>query len=88
VGQHAALEVRADLSLDEAGDGSPLRSRASQEGHELRADDFVQESLLGLVANVVGDDEASAGTASTGREERSRDCRVTRLPATRVRVST
>ncbi len=88
VGQHAAGEVRADLALDEAGHGGALRSRAGEEGDELRADDLVEESLLGLMAGVVGDGAISAGTATTWRGERSRNCFVRRLPATRVRAST
>jgi hypothetical protein len=72
VGQHAAFEIRADLPLDEAGDGRPFRSRAGEEGDELRADDFVQESLLGLVANVVGDGGRSAGTGRGRRADASR----------------
>ena len=66
VGQHAALERRADLALDEASDGDALRSRSGEEGDELRADDFVEKGLLGFVASVVCDGEESAGTASTG----------------------
>ncbi len=35
-----ALEIGADLSLDESGDGGALPSRASQEGLEFIANDF------------------------------------------------
>jgi hypothetical protein len=64
MGQHAALEIRPDLALDEAGDGSALRSRADEKRHELRADDLVEQSLLGLVADVVGDGGSSVGTGT------------------------
>ena len=74
VGQDSALEIRADLALDEAGDGSTLRSGMGEEGDELRADDFVEKGLLGLVAGVVGDGEASIGTGSAIRGERSGSC--------------
>ena len=88
VREHAALEVAPDLPLDEAGDGGARRSRSGEEGSELRANDFVEEGLLGLVADVVGDGRASAGTGSKRRGERSRDSRVTGLRASRVRAST
>ena len=64
MGQDAAFEVGADLALDEAGDGGALGSRSGEEGDELRADDFVEEGLLGLVASVFGDGRPSAGTES------------------------
>lgn len=77
MGQHTAFEIGSDLALDEAGDGRSLRSRSGEEGDELRADDLVQERLLGLVADVVCDGEASAGTASTGRGETLSGYRMT-----------
>lgn len=46
------LEIGADLSLDKASNRRVLPSPASQEGLELFADDFVEESLLGFVAFV------------------------------------
>ena len=64
MGEYATLEVRPDLALHESGDGRALRSRSGEEGHELRADDFVQEGLLGFVTNVVGDGGRSAGTGT------------------------
>lgn len=42
----------------------PFEEDPRDRGDVLRADDLVEEGLLGLVANVVGDGEASAGTAS------------------------
>jgi len=62
--QDAALEIGADLALDEAGDGRPRRSRASEEGLELIPHDFVKERLFGLVTCVAVDGEESIGTAS------------------------
>jgi hypothetical protein len=88
VGEHAAFEIAPDLAFDEAGDGGAGFSSPGQERDELCADDLVEEGLLGLVASVVGDGRASAGTASAGRGERSRDCPVMGLRATRVRRST
>ncbi len=41
VREHPTLEIGTDLALDEAGDGRSLRSRSGEEGHELRANDFV-----------------------------------------------
>ena len=74
VGENAALEVRPDLTLDESGDGGVLPSRTAEKGDELRADDLVEKGLLGLVAGVVGDGEASIGTGSAIRGERSGSC--------------
>ena len=37
----------------------------SEEGHEFRANDFVEEGLLGLVEFVSADGVASAGTGGT-----------------------
>ena len=66
VGQHAALEVVANFSLDEAGDGRARRASSGEEGHNLRADDLMKEGLLGLVTGVVGDGACSAGTGRAG----------------------
>ena len=64
MGKHAALEVRADLALDEASDGSPLRSGAREERLHILADDEMEERLLGFVAFVTNRD----GFAGTGLE--------------------
>ena len=37
VGQHAALELGADLAFDEPGDGGACEASPGKEGHELRA---------------------------------------------------
>lgn len=66
VSEHATLEVGADLALDEAGDRGAGRAGAHNERHELSANHFVKERLLGLVTGVVGDGRASAGTSATG----------------------
>ena len=66
MGQHAALEIAADLALDEAGDGRARRASPGEERHDLRADDLMKEGLLGLVAGVVGDGWGSAGTGGAG----------------------
>lgn len=50
--QHAALEVGADLALDEASDRRPRRLRPCDEGCELFTNDAMKESVLGLVAFV------------------------------------
>jgi len=59
VGEDAALEIGADLALDEAGDGRPRRSCAGEEGLEFGSDDPVEEGLLGLVTCVLLDGEGS-----------------------------
>ena len=74
MGRDTAREVRPDLAFDEAGNGRSLRSRSDEEWHEVRADDFVEEGFLGLVAGVVGDGEASR----RDREE------IARRPLTRL----
>ena len=88
VGEHAALEIGADFALDESGDGRSLRSRSDEKGHELRANDFVEKGVLGLVAGVFGDDEASAGTGTQRRGDRSRAFRLAASSTSRVRAST
>ena len=70
MGKEAAREIGPDLALDEAGDGRAGGPSPIEKGDELRADDFVQEGLLGLVTNVVGDGEASGGTGAWGRGDR------------------
>ncbi len=62
VGEQHALEVRADLAFDEAGDRGACRVSAGEEREALRANDLMKEGLLGLVAGVVGDGWGSAGT--------------------------
>ena len=69
--EHAALEIGADLTLDEAGDGRPRRSRTCEKGFELVADDLMKEGLLGLVTFVPADGEGSSGTGSKRRGVRS-----------------
>jgi len=64
VGEDAALEIAADLALDEAGDGRPRRPRSGEEGLEFIPHDFVKERLFGLVTCVAVDGEESIGTAS------------------------
>ncbi len=48
VREHAALEIRTDLALYEAGDRGAFPSRSGEERDELRANDFVEESRLGV----------------------------------------
>jgi hypothetical protein len=55
------FEIGADLSLDEPSDGRTLPSSPIQEGFELFANDFMKQSLFGLVAFV-----SDGGKASTG----------------------
>jgi hypothetical protein len=57
-----ALEIGADLSLDKASNRRALSSRASQEGLELFANDFVEKSLLGLMALISNGGKESVGT--------------------------
>jgi hypothetical protein len=51
--QHAALEVGADLAINEASDRRARRLRPCDEGCELFTNDAIKESVLGLVAFVV-----------------------------------
>jgi len=70
MGEDAALEIGADLALDESGDGGARRSRPGQEGLELVADDGVEKSLLGLVTFVPVDGGESIGTGfGTGKRK-------------------
>jgi hypothetical protein len=62
MGEHAAFEVRPDLSLHEPGDGRALPSRPSEKGLELLANDFVEKCLLGIVAFVLDGGKESTGT--------------------------
>jgi hypothetical protein len=71
VGEHAALEIGADLALDEAGDGRTRRARAFEEGLEFVANDLMEKGLLGLVTFVPVDDRESIGTAWKRRGVRS-----------------
>ncbi len=60
--EYPALEIGADLSFDESGDGRALPSRPSQEGFELFTNDLVQKRLFRLVAFVFDDGKQSIGT--------------------------
>jgi hypothetical protein len=62
MGEHAAFEVRPDLSLHEPGDGRALPSRPSEKGLELLANDFVEKRLLGFMAFVLDGGKESTGT--------------------------
>ncbi len=64
VGQYSALHIASELALDEPSDGGALPSGSGKERDELRANHFVEESPLGLMAGVFGDGRASAGTAN------------------------
>ncbi len=64
--EHAVLEVGADLALNEPSDRSAMKSRAGKKWDELRANDFVQVRLLGLVAEVFGDGQGSTRTRPAG----------------------
>jgi hypothetical protein len=66
MGEDSALEIGADLSLDEPGDGRILPSRTSQEGFELPANDFMKQGLFGLVAFVFDGGDESTGTMKWG----------------------
>jgi hypothetical protein len=68
VGEHAALEISADLALDEARDGRTRRPLALEERLELLAHDAVEERLLGLVTFVTN----RGGFAGTGLESKRR----------------
>ena len=61
MGEHAALEIRPDLSLHEPGDGRALPSRPSQKALNLLADDFVEQRLFGFMAFVLDGDKESIG---------------------------
>jgi hypothetical protein len=50
----AAIEIRTDFALDEAGNGGSLFARVGEEGREGLSDNFVEKRLLRLVALVVG----------------------------------
>jgi hypothetical protein len=51
VGEQAALEIRPDLPLDEAGDGRTRRPGTFEEGLEVFAHDAVEKRALWLVAS-------------------------------------
>jgi hypothetical protein len=61
VGEHAAFEIRTDLSLHKPGDGRALPSRPSQEGLDLLADHFVEQGLFGFMAFVLDGGRESIG---------------------------
>ncbi len=48
--ENSAVQIGAQFTLDEAGDGRAVPTRTRQEGLELLAHDFVKERILGLVA--------------------------------------
>ena len=56
------FEIGADLSLDKVSNRRTLPSSPSQEGFELFANDFMKQSLFGLVAFVSDGGKASTGT--------------------------
>ncbi len=60
--EYPALQIGADLSLDEPGNRGTLPPRPSQEGFELFTNDLVQKRLFGLVAFVFDDGKQSIGT--------------------------
>ncbi len=60
--EYPALEIGADLSLDEPCDGRTLPPRPSQEGFELFANDLVKKGRLGLVAFVSDGGKQPIGT--------------------------
>ena len=53
LGEDPAIEVGAYLAFDEASDGRPLLTRIGEKGLEVFLDDFIEKSLVGLVALVV-----------------------------------
>ncbi len=88
VGEHTAVQIRADLTLDEARDGRPHRSGAVEEGFELGSDDLVEEGLLGLVTFVPVDGVEPIGTGSKRRGERSQSGPLGSAQASRERAGT
>jgi hypothetical protein len=77
MGEHAALEVRTNLALDEASDGSTRRTGAREERLQILADDAMEERLLGLVAFVTNRDGfAGTGLESTPLRNRYAGCGV------------
>ena len=84
MGEYTAVQIGADLALDELGDGRPGRSCSGEEGLELVADDLMEEGLLGLVAFVPVDGEGSSGTGSKRRGERSQSGPLGSAQATHV----
>ena len=60
--EYPALQIGADLSLDEPGNRGTLPPRPSQEGFELFTNDLVQKRLFGLVAFVFDGGKQSIGT--------------------------
>jgi hypothetical protein len=51
--EDAAIEIGPDLTFDEASGGRPLLTRVGEEGLEVLLDDFIEKSLVWLVALVV-----------------------------------
>ena len=81
--QNAAFEVRANLALNEGGDGGARPFRSCEELEQIRSDDLVEESFLRLVASVVGDGRASAGIRTGLGDEFSRGSRFARVSSPR-----
>ena len=54
MGEHAAIQVRAQLPFDEVGNGRVAFACTRQEGFDLFADDLVEKRLFGLSAFVLG----------------------------------
>ena len=77
MGEHAAFEIRTNLALDEASDGSTLRSGAREERLHILADDAMEQRLLGLVTFVANRDGfAGTGLESTPLRNRYAGCGV------------
>ncbi len=87
VRKHAALEVGAELALDEMRHRGAVPPRSGEEGLELVPDDFVKERLLGLVAFVL-DGEGSVGTGAKRRGEGPESCLLEGVQARGVLVCT
>ena len=63
VGEHATLEVRAHLALDESSDGGALPSRSREERDQFRADDIAKNGPRNVVAVCSPDHESADGSA-------------------------
>jgi len=67
----AAVEIPAELALDEPGHRSPLLACIGEEGLEVLSYDLVEQCLLGLVAFVV-DGWGSSRDRAQRQESKSR----------------